>query len=391
MAERVSSPAAAAAAFETFAAAEGHRIPFYARLCSIVAARPELHGLLLRAPTGQRLPVLLLAALHDVVLRHRDAPLARWFPSVNPDGPLPEDPTDALLATVDAYLGELDHLLRTRRIQTNEVNRCVGWHLGLAALGLDPAEPIALVELGASAGLNRRLADYAVELRRAGSSWTWGRADSPVRLACLLRDPDGGGGPDPTWARTGPPDVVHAEGLDHRPLDASDPDDARWLLACTWPEQSTRVERLRQALALAATDPPTVTRGDVVDDLDAVLDRVPDDVHAVVLSSWVLAYLPRPRRTELLDRLVAAAARRRGPLSLLTLEADRVCPWVPGPDAPTGAPPEVLHASLLAVTGFGDGGVRAEPIARCQAHLAWAEPLGTADPAASVRPPGADP
>lgn len=370
MADRVSDHAEAAAAFATFAAAEGHRIPMYARLCSTISERPELHGLLLQAPVGQRLPVLLLAAVHDVVLAHPDCELARWYPSVSGTEVPAEDPAAALLELVELHRERLLDTLRSRVVQTNEVNRSVGWHLALRELCRDDERPLALVELGASAGLNLRLDDYSVELVGDDKSTWWGRHDSTVRLSARLV----GDGADRWTSLPAAPPVSWSLGIDDRPVDVTDPDDARWLEACVWPEQPERFERLRHALARAAADPPTVRRGDAVDDLADAIEAAPDETHVVVLSSWVLAYLPRSRRIELLERLHDLEPHvrgRGGRLSLLSLEADHICPWIDPPRQAPDAPPEVVHSSLLALTRIGGAGVQAEPLARCQAHLAW--------------------
>ncbi len=95
-------------------------------------------------------------------------------------------------------------------------------------------------------------------------------------------------------------------GIDLAPVDATDPGAARWLLACVWPDDLLRFERLRSALALAARTPPPVRLADAVDGLAAVFGEVPDVCHPVVVNSWVLTYLePEHRRrfVELLDEL----------------------------------------------------------------------------------------
>ena len=169
-------------------------------------------------------------------------------------------------------------------------------------------------------------------------------------------------------------------GIDRRPLDPGDADDARWLIACTWPEQQVRIDRLRAALSVAVADPPELVRGDLVDDLGALVDRSPDGTHTVVLSSWVLAYVDRDRRSRFAETLAAAARRlaaRGGRLTLLTLEADHLLPWLDPPPLPDDAPAEIRHASLLAATAVDrDGSVSATPLARCQAHLVWMDRLG---------------
>ena len=363
--------------FEDLAAAEGDRIPVYASLSRAIARHPELHGLLLEAPVGQRLPVLLLAALHDVVLRHPDAPVAPWYPTVTPPPPSGE-PDEALLATVERHRDELLHLLRHRQVQTNEVNRCVAWWIGLRHLAVStPGLPVVLVELGASAGLNLRPDDYAYRFEvRGGATVQVGRADSAVRLGTEVRT-----GPWPEL--DGPlPTIAGRVGLDRRPVDVSDEDDARWLRACVWPEQPVRQERLAAALEAAAGDPPELVEGDLVVDLPELLDRCrrtqPGPVHLVLLSSWVLAYVARADRSRLHETLIEHAGRHDGAVSLLTLESDRVVPWAPPPPLPPDAGADEQHASILTATEYGPdrpGGATATAIARCQAHLVWVDRL----------------
>ncbi|MDQ2677890.1 MAG: DUF2332 domain-containing protein [Actinomycetota bacterium] len=387
MVERVPDAAAAADAFRTLADAEGSRVPTYARLCRIIADRPELHGLLLEAPTGQRLPVLLIAAIHDVVLRDPSVVLAAWYPSVTGEPPSSDDPTTALLAVVEEHHDEIVRLVRTRQVQTNEVNRCVAWQLSLGALCAHDDRPLALVELGASAGLNLRLDDYSIRIDTthgtrgtadtggtdaARSTVQLGPPDSTVRLGTRLRTG--------AWAEASRPlpPVVHRVGLDLHPLAVTDPDDARWLAACTWPEQRERFERLTAAIDRAAADPPTIVVGDMIDDAAALVDAAPAGAHVAVLASWALTYVERARRSELLDSLTEVGARVRadgGRLTLSTLDAGRVLPWIEAPPIAPDADADHQHASLLSVTEFTDDGVRATPLAWAQAHLAWAERL----------------
>jgi hypothetical protein len=372
MTERVATIAEAAEAFDRLADAEGADIPMYARLCREIAADDALAGLLLQAPVGQRLPVLLLAALHDVVLADPSVPLAAWYPSVGGHVDHHSELHAALVHTLALHEDRVLELLAHRQVQTNEVNRCVAWRLGLGTVAAHDDRALALVEVGASAGLNLFPDRYRVELSSRGATATLGDADAPVHLSTTLRS-----GPWP-----GPlaiPPVVSRVGLDQRPLDVTDADDARWLTACVWPEQQERFDRLRAAIASCASAPPTVRRGDLVDDLDDVLDRAPASAHVVVLCSWVLAYVERSRRAAFLDRLSTSAARRArdgGALSLLTLEADHVPGWFDPPPVPQDASPSLRHASLLVSTAFDDdGSPRATALARCQAHLRWIDPL----------------
>lgn len=369
---RVATAEQAAAAFVTLAEAEGAAVPMYARLCRTIAAT-SAHRILLEAPTGQRLPVLLLAALHHTVLHDPSTPLARWYPTVTGTDPPDEDPAAALAATLADHGATIAEMVSTRTVQTNEVNRAVGWHLALRDLAGGSERPVTLVELGAAAGLNLALADHSVEVRtRDGTVHQLGRADGPVRLGTRVHDPD--------WQPTGNhlPTIEAAWGIDRDPVDLDDPTAVAWLRACVWPERRARFERLAAAIDRARVNPPTVHQGDLLDDLDPLLDELADGTHAVLLSSWVLAYLPRDDRNRLAQQLQDAAGRlddRGVRLSLLTLEADHTLDWIPTAAREEHEPPDRRHASLLAVTEFSPTGLVAAPIARCQAHLDWYEPL----------------
>ena len=368
----------AAESFVTLADAEESQVPMYARLCRAIADRPEVAGLLLEAPVAQRLPVLLLAALHEAVLLDPDSALAPWYPSVGGDAGLSGDLGAALDATLRDHWERIRTTVASRQVQTNEVNRCVAWRAGLALMCRGDDRQLALVELGSSAGLNLGVDRYLISFDSGGDVEAVGPADSPVRLRTSLRTG--------SWpALTAPiPPVAERIGIDLSPLDPTDSDDTRWLTACVWPEQLLRLERLKAALDATAAAPPHVLRGDLVDRLDDAFDLVGDDRHVVVLSSWALGYLPRDRRASLQRRLALLAGRcadRGSRLTVLTLEADHVVPWTPTPALRSDAPPELRHASLLASTGFDHRGrTESTALARCQAHLAWVERLnpGTA-------------
>src|SRR5213078_1583325 len=97
-----------------------------------------------------------------------------------------------------------------------------------------------------------------------------GDRSSPVQLSASIV----GERPIPTRAM---PQVVARLGVDLDPVDVTDPDDARWLRACLWPDQPERLARLDAEMALAATAPPLLLPGDAVEVLPDAFARVPAD------------------------------------------------------------------------------------------------------------------
>ena len=98
------------------------------------------------------------------VLDHPDEELAAWYPTVT-GGTCPRPiPVPAFLAFCRKHEAALTELVETRSTQTNEVNRSVAVAAALRAAVADrPDTPVALVELGPSAGLNLHADTYAIE------------------------------------------------------------------------------------------------------------------------------------------------------------------------------------------------------------------------------------
>jgi len=197
-----------------------------------------------------------------------------------------------LRALVKSRGSEIAEVMRSRRTQTNEVGRCA---VLLPAL---PSGPLALIEVGASAGLCLLLHRFCYQY----GSTTIGVSSSPVQLRCTVA------GPAPLPAML--PQVVWRYGLDLHPVDVRDKDAVRWLRACVWSDHPERRRRQDGAVDLARVDPPSVRAGDLVDDLPALLAEVPQDAQLVVFHSAVLAYVDPERRQAFADVLAAASKRR---------------------------------------------------------------------------------
>ncbi|HEU5199384.1 MAG TPA: DUF2332 domain-containing protein, partial [Ktedonobacterales bacterium] len=236
--------------FERFAEreAEGFFSPLYARLCRSIAADPEILALAAAAQPGQPTPNLLLAAVQYLLLKGVEHQLASFYPGIAAAPDEANDPYPAFRAFCLEHAEAIRPLLATRRVQTNEVGRCACLlpAFGLVAR-LAQAEPLALVEIGASAGLNLLWDHYSYDY---GDGNHYGAADSPMRLPCALRGPK-----TPSFPSTLPA-IAFRIGLDLNPIDIANTDEMLWLRALIWPEHHERVTRLQQAVEIARQDPP---------------------------------------------------------------------------------------------------------------------------------------
>ncbi|RXZ50774.1 DUF2332 domain-containing protein [Agromyces fucosus] len=191
---------------------------------------------------------------------------------------------------LSAHWSEVRGVALTHATQTNEAARCA---LHLPVLG-GIEGPIALLEVGASAGLCLYPDQYSY--RYSGHAYT-GTAQldpvtgpSPVVLDCSLR------GDVPAPVPTAMPDVVWRAGIDLHPLDVRSQADVDWLDALVWPEHDDRRARLRAAAEIAARTPPTLVSGDLNERLAALAASAPSDATLVVFHTAVLMYLDEAGR-----------------------------------------------------------------------------------------------
>lgn len=199
--------------------------------------------------------------------------------------------------------GQIRRTIMKRRTQTNEVGRLATLMPALAQVADKAERPLALVEVGASAGLclypDRFDYDWDPVGRLGGSG------------GALLRCVTTGAMPVPVRH----PEVAWRGGVDLNPLDPTSGDAADWLEMLVWPEQEERRQRLRTAIEVARTDPPTVIRGDLLEELPALVERAARHGEVVVQHSAVLAYLEQEDRS-------------RFTTMMQTLVGERACHWV---------------------------------------------------------------
>lgn len=367
--------------FGTAAGRDGASL--YQRICQGVAEDDEILGLMAGTPADQRRPNLLLAAVHYLLLAGTEDPLASHYPTVagrpsagRPSAEWPatpagaRDPFDEFAGFCHRHRDEVVRLLDSRATQTNEVGRCTALLPALATVAGESGQPLSLLDLGASAGLNLLFDRYAYNYtaydthdhdrdrdrgRRAGD------AGSPVLLQAELREGDL---PD-----LAPPRVAHRAGIDQHPVDPDDEDRSRWLLACQWPDHVERFRRLRDALALARATPgrARVASGDVVRDLPTAVLAAPADTHLCIFHTWVAAYLTPDRQEELAAAITAVSQDR--PVSWLFAESPYEVPALPVPPAPAGR--TVKGATALVLVDLDRDRRRARRLADMHPHGRW--------------------
>ena len=249
----------------------------------------------------RRWPTLFLSAVHYLVAREPSDPLARFYGSITEEpGPAGEAYPDFRRFCL-GNASQLESLMAERTTQTNEVGRCGYLLPGIEAIAREAQRPLALVEFGCSAGLNLVFDRYRYEYVPGGEL---GDGSAPVTIRTEVR-----GDRVPPLPQS-MPSIGFRVGLDKSPVDVRDPDARAWLEACVWPEQRERRLLLDGAFQAALNDPPRIVRGDAVDDLDALLETVPTDLHLVVYNTTVLPYIEPDRQAPLREKLQAIVSQR---------------------------------------------------------------------------------
>ena len=340
-AEAVAHPLAAR--FERFGReAEDHASPFYARLARCVAGERELLELAALAPR-EPVPNLFFGALHYLILRGASDPLARHYAAARGAPPAEDSLAAALRDFCDRHRAELAQLLRTRLVQTNEVNRAACLLPAFEVVhALGGRRPLGLLEVGASAGLNLLFDRYGYAY---GDGRRAGRAEALLQLRCELR----GAGAPPIPARL--PDVGMRLGIDLYPVDLTQADARLWLRALVWPDHLERAERLVRACAAALEPPgpPPIIAGDVLDVLPQALFELHPTSTPCVFHSALLVQLSLDAQKGF-DALLSDASRAR-PIFRIAAEEQRL--------------------SLLT---YAEGGLRSEQeLAAFDGHGRWLE------------------
>ena len=351
--------------FESLARTSLPRAPLNAALCAAIAADPSLYGLMRHAPPTQLNPVLLLACVHASLLEDQDHPLAAWYPNLvaEPRGVDAPGLSEALADLVARRCDTIVELLRTRSTQTNEVGRSAMLLLAFALVA-DEVGPVGHLDVGTSAGLNLLLDRFAYRYHPRHDPDRVETVGAPSEVT-ITASTSG----DPPIPRRLP--VVAARcGIDRRPIDVGDDDEARWLEACVWPDQTDRFERLRAAIAIARRSPPEVLVGDAVATLARGVDAVGRGAHPVVTNSWVLNYFTGDRRAAYLAELERLGSDRD--LSWIWFESPLLTPELPAPDDGSVDP----SATVLSLARWRDGRRSVEHLAVCHPHGYWIRWLG---------------
>lgn len=273
--------------------------PCFAAWARAVVADAEVLAWIATLPTVKQQPNLVFAA-------------ARWHGVTAPG------PYVGLRAALLGDAGSIRGTILARATQTNESGRLATLVPAFARVAAAAGGgPVALLEVGASAGLCLYPDAY---------SYTWRTETGLVQT---------GAGPGLTCEVSGTlggpvevPEVAWRGGVDLEPLDVTDPDQMAWLMTLVWPEHADRRAQLLTAIDVARADPPVLVRGDLLAELPRLVERAAVHAPVVVFHSAVIAYLEDADRRRFHDLMTGLVAD--GACHWVSNESPRVLPGIPG-------------------------------------------------------------
>src|SRR3989442_6425972 len=317
--------------------------PLYEQISRGVSEDPELLSLVLRARKSELRPNLFFGAIHYLLLRGLRHQLSSFYPSLSGSTIKEDDPYPFFRSFCLENRKEIEDLISTRRVQTNEVQRCTCLMPAYAVAYRRAGKPLSIVDLGASAGLHLLWDHFGYDY---GEGKKFGDPSSPVQLACLLH----GNVSPPFPSRL--PLVAYRVGIDLNPIDVNDPKMMLWLKALVWPEHLKRAETLNSAIELAKQIPPAVIRGDVLAVLPEVLSKVPVETAVCISHSHLVYQFPKELRERFFSMINECGAHR----DIFQISYE----WWPGKDK-----------SELELSIFENGAKQEQLLAYCNPHGEW--------------------
>ena len=287
------------------------KAPLYGLLTEGIKNDPYLSALTARARPGQPMANLILGAVHYLLLRGAEHPLRAYYQTLGGDAAPVADPFPIFRDFCRAHESEIGTLIETRITNTNEAGRSAYLRAGFLTIASESGEPLHLIELGPSAGLNLHWDRYFYRYLMGGTEHPAGDENSRLVLTTQLE-----GKNLPPLGAT--PQIGMRVGLERDPVDLSDISARDWLKALVWPDHPARFQRLEQALEATARLTLDIRKGDALDLLADALAGAPRHGALTVFHTLTTYQFSKSDREGLESILMTASLWR--PIWRLSLE-----------------------------------------------------------------------
>ncbi|MCU0494881.1 MAG: DUF2332 domain-containing protein [Chloroflexaceae bacterium] len=315
--------------------------PLYAHLSQYVATDTDILQLVLDADRATQVSNLLFGAVHYLLLRGEDHQLRTFYASLTAHPQAPEHAAPVFRDFCGQHAQEIQHLVTTRKVQTNEVQRCTCLLPAFVLTHKYAQEmPLSLIEIGSSAGLHLLWDKYKYNYETIGQI---GDDTSEVRLRCSLI------GQHKPHIPLVMPLIYSRIGIDINPINVEDIEATRWVRALIWPEHIDRAQLFERAITIARRNPPKIIAGNAAVMLQAAVDNTPKDMALCIFHSYTLNQCPDEIRNQIILSIEEIA--RSQDVFRISLE------WYGGQKQPQ-----------LELYSYTKNGLQHELLAYCESH-----------------------
>ena len=243
-----------------------------------IAQDVEMLKMIAKIPETQPKPNLFFASV-QYVLSNKDDVLKKYVPSFI-DTPLPiEDSYIALKEFVEKYHTEIAHHFHTKYVQTNEVRRCTYLYPIFSEIAHKVQKPLALVEIGTSAGLLLNIDQYHYEIKQGNETVQYGNPTSEVNLKSENLG---------KHIENCPNFQVSARyGIDLNIINLDHEEDYLWMQSLIWPEHVERRQLFHQSAKVNHAINKTLLEGDLFTILPSIFRNSTDEQQIVLFHTHV--------------------------------------------------------------------------------------------------------
>jgi hypothetical protein len=288
--------------FKRFAAKEcqGSSL-LYEQLSYEIADDGELLELASYAQSGQPVPNLFMGAIHYLLLQGDHHHLQTFYSSIVREAAEVSGAFPFFKDFCKQNRQNIIDLLQSRLVQTNEVRRCAYLYPSFCYIYERAQQPLALIEIGTSAGLQLLWDHYAYTYSTGA---TYGRPESEMLIRSELR-----GAHTPILPKQSPP--VHVRiGIDLHVSDMRESMDYLWLKALIWPEHIERRRMFEQAVRCSHRHAVQLIEGNGVTLLPKIASVIPKDTALCIFHTHVANQLLEAEKEELMQHVRQIGATR---------------------------------------------------------------------------------
>lgn len=255
----------------------------YEYLSKKIAYDEEILEICSNSRVGQPVPNLLFGAVHYLLLSGKEHPLKEFYPTIVSNPKLYSESYENFKDFTHNYQNEIESILKTKLVQTNEVRRCAYLYPAFCTIYEIARKPLALVEIGTSAGLQLLWDKYSYSY---GQTKIYGNKQSKLNISAEIK------GVNVPILHSEPPPVSTRVGLDLNIVDLKNKEERLWLKSLIWPEHKERLYMFEEAASYINDDSLRLVDGDGISLLLEHVGNITEESVICIFHTHVANQIP---------------------------------------------------------------------------------------------------